>query len=622
MNEAATYSKRLTARMAVLTLGQFLVLAALATPVLQLGDEALRVIVRILALGSGAAVLTAVLISRAIHRFRFVLRTLALGSGAMDGPDLDGLRRLGRRVVALQLAVALLGDVLLGSSLLRPEGVPAQVGYELAVLGAAGALATLVVARVISLRLTGELLEISPPDAIGELVTELSRLGQTQQSGRRTLALAVVLPVMLVGVGGVLASFAHLRAMTEESRTLTALTLARGVVGPGELKRSPGRLAAIAVARQWGYDITLTPERLDRSVKRGDRQVTHTAVLDHGSATVSFKVDMPLAVSAPLPALALLLLLGAWAGAYWLSGLVSRDLGASALRLRTLGTERVMQGGSAEHFVARFGVVASLESAALSLAERFREFANAQERALAAKEAALRARGLFFASISHDLKTPLNAIIGFADAIDERSLSEAQRESLGLIATRGREVVALIETILDAARVEAGELRLTRTPITAVELVNQTSTLARRLCGEDARLQAEASDDVPAIPADPAHLPRALAVILANALRARTLEGEPVPVRLGATFDRASRTVRLAMVQRGSSLTRRELEDLFARQARARAKGLVLGLGLARSIIELHGGRIELAEAADRLELTVVLPAWTRGKLETLPPRP
>ena len=67
-------------------------------------------------------------------------------------------------------------------------------------------------------------------------------------------------------------------------------------------------------------------------------------------------------------------------------------------------------------------------------------------------------RGLFLASMSHDLKAPLNAILGFAGLVSRGPLTDGQRESVAIIEQRGLELLYLIDTILDAARVEAGEL--------------------------------------------------------------------------------------------------------------------------------------------------------------------
>src|SRR5678815_287025 len=106
------------------------------------------------------------------------------------------------------------------------------------------------------------------------------------------------------------------------------------------------------------------------------------------------------------------------------------------------------RGGRLSVRPPRFSVIGELESAIERLAERFRVFARAQERAILAREAATRMRGLFFASVSHDLKSPLNAILGFAELVRLEPLTTGQAESLDVIARRGRELLALIETCL------------------------------------------------------------------------------------------------------------------------------------------------------------------------------
>jgi len=147
------------------------------------------------------------------------------------------------------------------------------------------------------------------------------------------------------------------------------------------------------------------------------------------------------------------------------------DLANATRSVRLLGTENVMRGSAQIARPARFAVVADLGRAIEELTERFRVFAGAQERALDARAAAQRMRGLLFASVSHDLKSPLNAILGFAELVSQDELTAAQRESLELITKRGRELLGLIETILDAARVEAGQLNLTPRPTNVGRLV-------------------------------------------------------------------------------------------------------------------------------------------------------
>ena len=135
------------------------------------------------------------------------------------------------------------------------------------------------------------------------------------------------------------------------------------------------------------------------------------------------------------------------------------DVGIATRAVRETGAADVLRGSRVRR-EARFDSVILLMDAVDSLGGVFREFASAQERAIDARAATERMRGLFLASMSHDLKSPLNAILGFAELVSRSPLSAAQQESLTIIEQRGRELLTLIHTVLDSARVEAGELRV------------------------------------------------------------------------------------------------------------------------------------------------------------------
>jgi signal transduction histidine kinase len=269
--------------------------------------------------------------------------------------------------------------------------------------------------------------------------------------------------------------------------------------------------------------------------------------------------------------------------------------------VRLLGTESVLRGATQIARPARFADVARLGLAIEDLAERFRVFAAAQERALEAREAAQRMRGLLFASVSHDLKSPLNSILGFAELVAQEDLTAAQRESLGLIATRGRELLGLIETILDAARVEAGQLTLEPQPTDVSEIVSGAIRKARELAS-DVRgdIAVEVGAGLPCIWVDRAYATRAIAVILAHALRTGAADPSARLVRLTAAADDPfGDRVRFDVEYGSRDVPPEELEALFGRQTTARGRGLTLGLSHARSVVELHGGSLDLSGAPD-----------------------
>lgn len=631
MNVAFSFAKRAVLEQTLLTGAAFVVTSVFAPVLLQLEDGLLLpVVLRTLALGLPAAIFVGALTALYLRRSRFVLRAIALGSSAIEPSDIATLSRAPRGAIWIQLVVGSLTMLLLGSSWIRPLELGGEIGQELSVLGLTVMLATSVPAFVLAQARVGRVLEVAAVAPVTAYLEELIERDRPRRSGRFTLIFAVVVPIGLVGVGGVLASYAQLRAINEKSRAATALALGRGVIGGGEGQRNPGREAAKVTARRMGYEVTLSDE--ERPAERGrtaDDKTALTIPLHSGSATVTFETRLGFDRSFPFAAVAIGFALVSVVLAQILSRLISRDLSGASERLSTLGTEEVLHGSTVAEPagpVGTFAVVADLLSGALGVAESFRVFARAQERALEAKENAQRARGLLFASVSHDLKSPLNAIVGFADSIDPSELSAQQRESLDLIATRGRELVALIETILDAARVEAGQLRLERRAMPMELVLTQAAKLGRELAQDDGELRLEVAEGLPLIELDGVYLPRALAVVAAHALRAPTKDGGPTRVVLRASQPEPQRGVRVEIDHGPTTLTASELAGLFDRQAPSRARGLTLGLSLARTVIELHGGQLEVQGGPSDTPLVLVTlplprrkpaqPAATRRSLE------
>jgi K+-sensing histidine kinase KdpD len=208
-------------------------------------------------------------------------------------------------------------------------------------------------------------------------------------------------------------------------------------------------------------------------------------------------------------------------------------------------------------------VVANLGEAIERLAARFRVFARAQRRAIRAREAATRMRGLFFASVSHDLKSPLNAILGFTELVRQGEvLTEDQQESLDQIERSGRELLALIETVLDAARVEAGQLSLVREPVEIADLLALAVEIGRDLGPRVAPpVEIAVSEPSVTVRVDRVQLARALAAYVGQAC------GPPVPPRSPRRRNQTRRSAELSLSLRREGSTAAELGALFDPQS-------------------------------------------------------
>jgi signal transduction histidine kinase len=203
-------------------------------------------------------------------------------------------------------------------------------------------------------------------------------------------------------------------------------------------------------------------------------------------------------------------------------------------------------------------------------------------------------RGLLLASMSHDLKAPLNAVLGFAELVGRNPLADAQRESLAIIEQRGRELLHLIQTILDAARAEAGELLVTPEATRVGDVVMAAIVDARELVNEgDVNIVGEIQPGVPRIWVDPTRLTQALTSVILTGIRF----AEQGVVRVRATVPAQGEHLRIDVDVPGRGVPGADLERIFEAfkdPERARKHGsLGLGLSLARSIMELHGGTIE-----------------------------
>jgi signal transduction histidine kinase len=279
----------------------------------------------------------------------------------------------------------------------------------------------------------------------------------------------------------------------------------------------------------------------------------------------------------------------------------------------------VLRGDARITASARYTQVVAFNRAIETLAGRFRVFARAQERALSARDAAQKLRSLLFASVSHDLRSPLNSILGFASLVRQKPLSAPQRESLGFIEQSGRELLALIETILDTAKIEAGKMALSRSKISVVAVVSEAMRRVRTLAAaRPLEFEVDIADDVPNLLGDEDRLVQALTTLIWYSARS----GEPVlsaegavrPVGIAVKPIPGKKWISIRIETPSSALGPEELMQLLSPepwdQGRRRYGGLALALALARALVELHRGRLRVKRTPRGTPLfDVLLPA-------------
>lgn len=242
-----------------------------------------------------------------------------------------------------------------------------------------------------------------------------------------------------------------------------------------------------------------------------------------------------------------------------------------------------------------------LQAAVADLAGRLAEMRRDEERALHVLQEAYRVRTQFLASVSHDLKGPLNAILGFSELLlrgVEGPLSPAQREDVRLVHRSGEELLTIINNILDSAKLEAGRIELHREWTPSAELISDAAAHARGLVGrKNLAVEVQTQAGLPPLHVDPHRLQQVFRALVSNAVKF----SEQGIVKLRAWVERqpdGTRVFRFDVADEGPGISDEDRSRVFQAfelldsSVQRAAGGTGLGLFIAKELLELHGGRL------------------------------
>jgi signal transduction histidine kinase len=349
-----------------------------------------------------------------------------------------------------------------------------------------------------------------------------------------------------------------------------------------------------------------------RSVRRCEaiRAAMGVAVVGLGAWALLAARTAGIGPSEPGLSTGLVLSVGAVGGfvAVALAGWIGGRVGALATEDFRAITAEVQYLTEVRHPEPRAGVARAprtrsgveLASAIETLAARYAQASNEEEQARAAIERAQRLKSRFMAFMSHDLRSPLNSIRGFAEVLargNDGPLRQEQLESVDMIRESGHELLRLVDDILDSAKLEAGRLELRREWTPAVEILTEVVRESGWLVhNKPIHLETQIEPGLPPVYVDRARIVQAVLGVLGHVvrvmqqgtilLRAQVHRGPPGP----------ERHLRMEVVAPSANIRPEDRELLFEafralrEPSGRRIGGLGLGLSLARSLATGHGG--------------------------------
>ena len=265
------------------------------------------------------------------------------------------------------------------------------------------------------------------------------------------------------------------------------------------------------------------------------------------------------------------------------------------------------------------GALICYEGTVKDVTEKF-EQERALRTALRQAEIANRMKAAFLAAMSHELKTPLNAVLGFSEIIRDEVLGpvghEMYRDYAGDIHKSGTRLLTVINDVLDVSRLEGGLLTLDARPENILDVAEAAIKLARAVTHDGRRVEIDVPADMPSLQVDPRRLAQAIGNLIANALKFTPESGHVrfcarIAADGGALLTVEDTGIGMEPETMAAALEPfRQLDGSLAR----RFEGAGLGLSISKALAELHGGALSLESAVgEGTTVTITLPASRVG---------
>jgi signal transduction histidine kinase len=240
----------------------------------------------------------------------------------------------------------------------------------------------------------------------------------------------------------------------------------------------------------------------------------------------------------------------------------------------------------------------------------------------------VRLKDEFLASMSHELRTPLNTILMMSELLRDgvyAPLNDKQKKAQGYIENSGSHLLSLINDILDLSKIEAGEMKLEKTPIKVAELCKTSMQFVKEIAAKKrVKMHYTVDDMVNILEADKRRLKQILINLLTNAVKF-TLEGGEVELKV--VGDEIHEKLHFIVSDTGIGISEEMTEHLFKpfvqidNELSRQQEGTGLGLAFVYKMTEMHDGSVSLeSKVGEGSTFTVSLPWKKTQKIpETTP---
>ncbi|PRY14856.1 CHASE3 domain-containing protein [Pontibacter ummariensis] len=239
-----------------------------------------------------------------------------------------------------------------------------------------------------------------------------------------------------------------------------------------------------------------------------------------------------------------------------------------------------------------------------------------------------RAKEAFVANMSHEMRTPLNVILGFTQQLNHTALDTQQQEHLQAVNGAGQHLLHIVNDVLDLSKIEAGKLDITPTPFSLKQLLTEVEqAFALKASSKHIAFKCQAEETIPdALQGDVLRLKQVMFNLVDNAIKF-THEGQ-VQVNAKLKSRRRSRVVvSITVADTGIGIPEERLQHVFGEFNQAddsilrKYGGTGLGLSISKKLVEIQGGTLSVSSQHNRgTAFTVVLPL--QESKETVPATP